>query len=87
MAEAICNLLVCNLLDLNLTAGLGRRLADADIKQDVQNSNLFYIFPKDDVVEAATLAHALSIQAKEVRHLQLCFVPIRTSASHQRISH
>jgi hypothetical protein len=69
-------------LDLNLAAGLGRRLVEAEIKQDAMNPNLFYIFPKNDVVEGAALAHALSVRAKEILHLPVCFSPIRTLASH-----
>jgi hypothetical protein len=69
---------ICDLLDLNIEAGLGRRLAEAEIKQDPQNPQLFYILSKNDVVETATLAHALSTLAREVRHLQLCFSPVRT---------
>lgn len=73
---------ICNLLGLNLAAGLGRRLAEAEIKQDAQNPNLFYILPKDNVVEGTALAHALSVRAREVLHLPICFSPIRTLASH-----
>lgn len=60
---------ICNLLDLNRNAGLGRRLAEVEIKQDSQNPNL-YILSKDDVVEASTLAYALSVLAKEILHLE-----------------
>ncbi len=70
---------ICNLLDLDLKAGLGRRLAEVEIKQDPQNPNLFYILSKN-VVEAFTLAYALSVQAKEILHLEnVCFRAERIS--------
>lgn len=73
---------ICKLLDLDLSAGLGRRLAETEIRQDPQNSNHFYIFPKDDVVEAATLAHALSVRATEVLRMKVHFTAIRTVTYH-----
>ncbi len=77
MAESICNL-----LNLDLAAGLGRRLAQIKIMQDSQNPNLFYIFSTDDVVEAAALAHALSVRANKVLHVPVSFTSIRTIACH-----
>lgn len=73
---------ICNLLNLNLTAGLGRRLAETEIRQDSQNPNLFYIFPTTDVVEAATLANALSVRANAVLHKKVRFTAIRTVVHH-----
>ncbi len=59
---------ICNLLDLSLKAGLGRRLAEADLRQDARDPNLFYILYKDDGVEATSLAYALSVLAGENSH-------------------
>ncbi|GIK43236.1 MAG: hypothetical protein BroJett011_70690 [Chloroflexota bacterium] len=71
---------ICNLLNLNVNAGLGRRLAEVEIKQDIKNSNLFYILPKQDVVEATSLAHALSIQVEKLHLEDMRFKPVRILA-------
>jgi hypothetical protein len=70
---------ICNLLKLDIKAGLGRRLAKIEVKQDAKDSKLFYIFPKDDVVEALMLAHALSVRAQEIL-LDVHFRPARILA-------
>lgn len=57
---------ICNLLNLNVNAGLGRRLIDVEINQDAQNPNLFNLFPKQTMVQMASLAVALSIRADEI---------------------
>ncbi|MBE7551038.1 MAG: hypothetical protein HS126_08185 [Anaerolineales bacterium] len=72
MAETICKL-----LNLDINAGLGRRLAEVEVKQDIKNSNLFYILPKQDVVEATALAHALSIQVEKLHLENIRFEPVR----------
>lgn len=73
---------ICNLLNLDLTAGLGRRLAQQKITQDSLNPNLFYIIPTTDVVEAATLAYALSVRANTVLQKKVHFTAIRTVVYH-----
>jgi hypothetical protein len=74
---------ICDLLNLSISAGLGRRLAAAEIKQDATESNLFHIRSNDSVVEASTLARALSVLAEEVLHLEgVHFRAVRTSVCH-----
>ncbi len=68
---------ICVLLKLNIKAGLGLRLAEAEVKQDATDPNLFYIRSKD-IVDALGLANALSILAEKIMHLNIRFrsVPI-----------
>jgi hypothetical protein len=65
---------LCELLDLNINAGLGRRLTEAQIKQDTTDPNLFYI-RSQDVAEAFMLAQALSVRAEKILHLNMRFRP------------
>ena len=70
---------VCDLLKLNVSAGLGRRLAAAGVKQDAKDPTVFIILAKADVVEALKLAETLSFLAKEMLHLNMHFRPERIS--------
>lgn len=74
---------ICNLLNLSVEAGLGRQLAQAQVKQDAQNPNHYVIF-KDNAAETLMLAYALSLQAKEVVHAtNISFQAIRIETHFQ----
>jgi hypothetical protein len=60
---------VCTRLDFNPSAGLGRRLAEAMLQQDIENPELFYIY-MEDVTQTFTLAYALTILAKDILQLK-----------------
>lgn len=68
----------CNLLNLDINAGLGRRLAEAEIKPDAENTDLYYILSRENVVEAAALADALSVRAEKLHLRNVRFKPVRT---------
>ncbi len=73
---------ICNRLNLNIKAGLGRRLAEAEIKLDANNPYLFYIRVKGNAVEALRLAKALSIRAEKVLLIKdMRFEAVRISCS------
>ena len=61
---------IYDLLGLNRAAGLGRRLAEVEVKQDDKHPESFLIISADDVVEALSLAYALSVLAGEILHLK-----------------
>ncbi|MBN1995304.1 MAG: hypothetical protein JW953_21630 [Anaerolineae bacterium] len=61
---------ICDLLNLDIKAGLGRRLLETEIRQDVKDPTLFYIHSKEDISEAFSLAHALSVLAEKVLNLE-----------------
>lgn len=76
---------ICDLLNLSIEAGLGRRLAQAQVKQDAQNPNL-YIISQENVAETLMLAYALSVRAKEfVQTANLSFQANRIGAHSQPI--
>lgn len=64
---------LCSLLGLNTTAGLGRRLIEAEVRQDTKNANLYYIRSKQHYIDAMTLAYALSLLAKTFKKEDLHF--------------
>jgi len=63
---------ICDLLKLNITAGLGWRLAQLDIRPDAKRSDLFFLISNDDI-EASTLAYALSVRAEALQLRNLNF--------------
>ncbi|HMQ53405.1 MAG TPA: hypothetical protein PKE64_28095 [Anaerolineae bacterium] len=69
---------LCALLGLNTVAGLGRRLLEAEIRQDSKNANLYYLRSKQHGTEAMTLAYALSLLAKTYQHHPIFFRPERS---------
>jgi hypothetical protein len=71
---------LCNLLKLNIRAGIGRRLEAVKITLDITNPCIFYIDAGPEVVEALSLADVLSNQAKMVQLSQYKFKAQRIAA-------
>lgn len=57
---------ICELLDLDINAGLGWRLCQATIEEDSARDGTYYL-ATDNVIEAITLAQALNILADKVQ--------------------
>jgi hypothetical protein len=57
---------ICELLNLDINAGLGWRLSQATIEEDSSRDGTYYL-ASDNVIEAITLAQALNILADKVQ--------------------
>lgn len=55
---------ICELLNLDINAGLGWRLSQAIIEEDLSRDGTYYL-ATDNVIEAITLAQALNILAEK----------------------